>query len=559
MEETKETNKVLTYTKKERNAYLAGMGGQNLLYAVIGTAFVGFYLQNVIFIPALAVSIITAIARVWDAINDPMMGTLVDKTRTKWGKCRPYLLLMPIIICVATILCFINGRYSVDNAAWKNGVIIAWAAISYIMWGMLYTVGDIPLWSMPGLMTENEKDRSNLLAFARITAAIGGALGMISIPMAQAVAGQGATAAKLQTGFIIIAIVLSLIGMGLFQLTGIFCKERVLQTEQHYTMKENFKLMWNNKPFRKILISGILRSPFTLLLLIAMPMLSYYFANNQSPFADWRILIYYGVLAVGIFGGQFIATAIAPVLARKFDKRKVFNITNLASGIGFALMFVVFMIAPESLTSAVGLIALFIVFTLAGAGTGAVQVIQSLMIADCVDYEEYHNRIRPDGVFFSGQSFITKLSSGVASILMGVVYMAVGYSGSNIENLNAGMADGLVNFKVDAPEFSWAMFFLCSIPCAIGMLLSIIPMLKYELTDKVHNEILENLIVRRAEEGLILEEEAAVEGAENAQEVEAVEEQQVKLEQAEKKKKKSKKSKTDAQSSQENQDDTKQD
>lgn len=504
MEETKEVKKAVTYTGKERNAYLAGMGGQNLLYAVIGTAFVGFYLQNVIFIPALAVGIITAIARVWDAINDPMMGTFVDKTRSKWGKCRPYLIIMPVVICIATILCFLNGRYSTDNAAWKNGFIIAWVAISYIMWGMLYTVGDIPLWSLPGLMTENEKDRSNLLAFARITAAIGGAIGMVSIPMAQAVAGNAPTAAKLQTAFIIIAVVLSLIGTGLFQLTGCFCKERVLQSEQHYTMKQNFQLMWRNRPFRKILISGILRSPFTLLLLIAMPMLSYYFANNQSPFADIKILIYYGVLAAGIFGGQFIATAIAPVAARKWDKKVVFNISNLVSGVGFALLFVVFLIAPSMLTHPAWLVVLFIIFALAGAGTGAIQVIQSLMIADCVDHEEYHNHIRPDGVFFSGQSFITKLSSGMASIIMAIVYAAVGYSGSNIENLNNGMADGLVNFKVDAPEFSWAMFFLCSIPCAIGMLLSIIPMMKYELTDKVHSEILEKLIIRRAEEGLVL-------------------------------------------------------
>lgn len=517
MEEMKEAKKAITYTKKERNAYLAGMGGQNLLYAVIGTAFVGFYLQNVIFVPALAVTIIMTIAKVWDAINDPMMGTIVDMTRNKkWGKSRPYLIIMPIFICIGTILCFLNGRYSEDNTALNNAVIIGWAAISYIMWSMLYTAGDIPLWSMPGLMTENEKDRSNLLAFARITAAIGGALGMVSIPLAQAVAGGDATPKELQTGFIIVAIVLSVIGTGLFQLTGAFCKERVLQAEKHYTLKENFQLMWRNKPYRQMLISGMLRSPFTLLLLIAMPMLSYYFANNQSIFSNWAIIAYYGVLAVGIFGGQFIATAIAPAAARKWDKKKVFNVANLAAGVGFALLFVVFMIAPTKLTHPAWLVVLFFVFTAAGAGTGAIQVIQSLMIADCVDYEEYENNVRPDGIFFSGQSFMTKLSSGIATIIMGAVYMIVGYSGSNIENLNIGMSDGLVNFKVDAPEFSWAMFFLCSIPCAIGMLLSIIPMMKYKLTDKEHERILAILVVRRAEQGLILDESAKAAESENA-------------------------------------------
>ena len=86
-----------TYTPKERNLYLTGLLGQNMIYNIIGTGLV-FYFQSVLFIPAMATGVIFAIARVWDAINDPMMGTIVDRTNTKWGKCRPYLIFVLSLI-----------------------------------------------------------------------------------------------------------------------------------------------------------------------------------------------------------------------------------------------------------------------------------------------------------------------------------------------------------------------------------------------------------------------------------------------------------------------------
>ncbi len=130
---SKETNP-LSYTAKERNGYLIGMAGQNIVYGIISSG-LAFYFSNVIALPALAISVIMAIARVWDAINDPMMGTFVDKTKSKWGKCRPYLMFMPVIIMIGTILCFANGIYSKNNSFGANFMIIAWAGISYILWG----------------------------------------------------------------------------------------------------------------------------------------------------------------------------------------------------------------------------------------------------------------------------------------------------------------------------------------------------------------------------------------------------------------------------------------
>lgn len=489
----------LSYTSKERNGYLIGMAGQNIIYGIISSG-LAFYFSNVIALPAMAISVIMAIARVWDAINDPMMGTFVDKTKSKWGKCRPYLIFMPIIIMIGTILCFANGIYSeANNSTIQNVMIIAWAGISYILWGMLYTAADIPLWGIASRMTANESKRSNLLSLARMVAGIGGALGFVMTPIAQALAPMmpGNTAQALQWAFIVVAIVLAIVGTILFQCAAL-AKERVdCEEEKKRGIVDNFKIMWANKPFRRILISGIIRSPFQLLLILAMPLMTLYFGNNGAT-ADFvkNILLQYGPIAVGVFGGQFGAMALTPILCKKFEKKTIFNVMNIVSGIAFAFIFVLYLIFPTTL-GGVPIILLSIAFLIASAGVGFIMVLQSMMIADCVDYEEHTNGTRPDGVFFSGQSFLTKLAAGLAVMLQGICYAIVGYEGDAVTSMNAALSSGLVTFAEEYRTFAMIMFFLVSIPPAIGMILSIIPMLKYELNDKEHSRILDELNAKR--------------------------------------------------------------
>ena len=134
-----------------------------------------------------------------------------------------------------------------------------------------------------------------------------------------------------------------------------------------------------------------------------------------------------------------------------------------------------------------------------GIGFGAVNVCQSIMISDCIDYEEYHTGYRPDGVFFSGQSFITKFSAGIASIISGAVYSIVGYSDQNADYVNKALAAG-ANFAKDFSSYSDAMWFLLTIPPAIGLAIAVIPTIKYEITKESHAEMLTTLIQKHTAE-----------------------------------------------------------
>ena len=513
---------VKTYSGKELTGYLVGLAGQNIIYNIISAGLM-FYFQSVIFLPAVAYTAIVTVARVWDAFNDPMMGNIVDKTHTRWGKCKPYLLFVPGVVLVTTILPFINATYPGATGG-KKIFIIAWAAFSYILWGMSYTAGDIPLWGVTSLMTEDSNDRSKILALARIVASVGIAGMAVQFlapslkPLMKTMFHAEADATQLHYAFIFLAVILTVVASVLFQFAGLSVKEKVQQqSEKKYTIKENFAIMWNCRPFRRLLVSGVLRSPIQLLQTVALSLVIYFYFDNDPGAAlggedglNLGLILKVVIVAFGIFGGMLVSAAVTPSFIKKIEKRTLYNIYSFAGAIPFGLVVVIYLkFGKDLLTSLPASIIMGVVFFLASWSMGGLNVLQSVMIADCVDYEEYHHGVRPDGVFFSGQSFITKLSAGIATVIQGVVYMVVKFSDAEVERVNTTLAN---NIKAGAPEkfyfannfskYALAMFFLVSIPPMIGLILSALPTLKYELTNAKHKEILDSLVEkRRASDG----------------------------------------------------------
>lgn len=499
-----------TYSPKERNMYLAGMVGQNIIYSVIGAS-LAYYLQFTILIPAIAVSVMMAVARAWDAVNDPMMGTVVDKTRTKIGKCRPYLLAVPVPIYITAVLCFLNFGFfdpSLGTFEGRNALIVLWAAGAYVIWGMTYTIGDIPLWGITALMSEDDRDRAKLLSYARIASGVGGGIALLSVqPVAIALGKKfseyyestdkvSAAAAGERMGFIVAAAGFGLVACVMFQLAGIFVRERIPASPKKRTLKENFALMWQNKPFRQIMISGLLGSPRYLLALAAMPLVTYYYSNKDAN----AMVFYMALLGGGMFLGQFAAMGICPALIKKFSKKDIYNYSNLFSVIPFAALFLLYLSAPQKLVEPAYLAVCLVLFTAGGAANGFSSVLQSFMIADTVDYEEHLSGIRPDGIFFSGLTFIGKLCNGIAVILSGIAYSVVGFSDAKVEEINTFIANG--NLLRTAPQYAkyvMILFFLVSIPPAIGGILAVIPTWRYALSDEEHKRILGELNTRRHE------------------------------------------------------------
>ncbi|MBO5495523.1 MAG: MFS transporter, partial [Eubacterium sp.] len=339
------TKSVNTYSGREAAMYLTGMFGQNMIYNIVATGLY-YYFQNVICLNALALGWIFAIARVWDAINDPMMGSIVDRTRTKWGKCKPYLLFCPILICVITCLTFLNGNYAAAKNAGNSTAMVlitAWAAISYILWGMAYTIGDIPLWGIIPRLTEDEGDRAKLISFSRIVASIGAAAVVVAIiPLSQSANKAFGESDNAQKGFIVVGMAMTVVASLLFELAGLGVKERVNIESEPKSMKQSFMLMWSCKPFRRILISGVLRAPMQLMTIVVVTLFTYYYCDGDmnTAFTDPKKLLILVIVGGGFFIGQFGAMAIFPILIKKFDTKTLYNLTGL-SGIPTGLIFLI--------------------------------------------------------------------------------------------------------------------------------------------------------------------------------------------------------------------------
>ena len=150
---------------KEGIAYSLCGFGQNLICTIIGS-YLTVFMTDAIGYGALAVALLMLFARIYDALNDPIMGSIVDRTRTPWGKCRPYLKWMAIPVSVVTILCFLPWYP-------HNPGGFAAMSIMYIIWGMVYTVCDVPYWGLNSRMSNDTFRRGNLLTIARLLCTAG--------------------------------------------------------------------------------------------------------------------------------------------------------------------------------------------------------------------------------------------------------------------------------------------------------------------------------------------------------------------------------------------------
>ena len=156
-------------TTAETIAYGLGAVGKDMVY-MLSASYVLYYFQDILGVSALAMGVILMAARIFDAFNDPVMGVIVAKTRTRWGKFRPWLLIGTLTNAVILFLMF-SAPPSLDGKG-----LVAYAAVTYILWGVTYTMMDIPYWSMIPAFTEGGKERENLTTLARSCAGDGSAI-----------------------------------------------------------------------------------------------------------------------------------------------------------------------------------------------------------------------------------------------------------------------------------------------------------------------------------------------------------------------------------------------
>ena len=263
---------------KEVIAYSVTGFGQNFICTIIGSFLTVFMTDALLFgavekgtvfksmSGAMAVAFLMLFTRIYDALNDPIMGSIVDKTRTKWGKCRPYLKWMAIPIAITTVLCFCPF---LEPKTKSTFVVIS---VLYVIWSMVYTVADVPYWGLSTCMTNDTVVRGKVLTFARLVCTLGAGLVTVGVPLiTNAVTAKfkdaegnvlpqyiSQNAETLKWTYFICALVLVVVSVPMFYYGFKNTTERFTSKDAPPSLGHNLKLLFKNKQLLLVVISGIL-------------------------------------------------------------------------------------------------------------------------------------------------------------------------------------------------------------------------------------------------------------------------------------------------------------
>ena len=385
-------------TAKEKESYGLGAVGKDMVY-MLSASYILYYYQDILGVKALAMGVILMAARVFDAFNDPIMGILVAKTRTRWGKFRPWLFVGTLLNAVILVLLF-----AAPPALSGNG-LIAYAAITYVLWGVTYTMMDIPFWSMIPAFTEGGKEREGLSTLARSCAGVGSAIVTIITMKCVYFMGQG----NERIGFKWFSLVIAVIFVIAITITCLSIKEKSTVDVEAPSVGQMFRALFQNDQAVAVVMIIVL---INCSLYITSNLVIYFFKYDFGG-SQW----YNSYTLFNIFGGamQILSMMIFYPLLRKFmDSIRIFYVSIVMAVIGYGILLGLMVTGEKNI------ILLFVPGFFIFAAFGIVTVLTTVFLANTVDYGEVKNGRRDESVIFSMQTFVVKLASGVAAMVASV-------------------------------------------------------------------------------------------------------------------------------------------
>lgn len=469
---------------KENLIYGIANSGQVFSYNMFAGSYLSYFFVKVFGIPSEAVATMVFILGIWDVVNDPLMGAVIDKTRTRYGKLRPYLLLVPLPLSIATVI-FWSGPVLLQNTK-ELTVKIIYMYISYFIWEFFYTLGDVPFWSMSAAISPTPSDRARAIASARIISSIlGGISTAVMLPVLMDLSTNGKISMNLKEVFALCGLISGIVLLMLFSLAGFFVKERVVQEVEQVRFVDCFKYMVKNKPLFMIILSSAL-STFSGI----GGVFSTYFFTEVLKAMTWNT-------AISLLGGigAVIGYVTLAAARKRLGNRKIMIYNTVTTAITGVIAFFLAYSKYETWYIVIPIL----------TGRNIVSNIFSTynsiasteVIADCVDYMEWKTGVRNEGMAFSTLTFLGKLSSRASTAIATALLPLVGYIVTEYID-----SDGLVQSTAvcteafGKPTQFWLWAFSTIVPGVLG-LISVIPLAFYELYGKRLEEIRGELAERR--------------------------------------------------------------
>ena len=459
-------------TGKAKFSYALGAVGKDMVY-MLSASYVLYYFQDIMGVSAIAMGTILLVARVFDAFNDPIMGVIVAKTKTKWGKFRPWLLIGTLTNAVVLYLMF-AAPPTMDAAG-----LTAYAAVTYILWGVTYTMMDIPYWSMIPAFTEGGKEREGLTTLARSAAGVGSALiTVITVLSVQALGNAfgGANAREIEIiGFKYFSLIVAVLFVVFTLIMCINVKEKSTVEMETVSVGQMFKALVQNDQAMAIVLSIVCTNGA---LYITSNLVLYFFKYDFGGTAWYNDYTLFSTFGGGV---QILSMMILyPLLRRWFDNRKIFFISMGMCAAGYAVLLAL------TFTSMNSVWLLFIPGFFIFATNGINAILTTVFLANTVDYGELKNNRRDESVIFSMQTFVVKLASGVAAFIASICLQV-----NQLSKAAVSEADKAVDFSaaVSASAKLGLRMTMTLVPIALIVFSFFWFRKKYILTDEKVEEI----------------------------------------------------------------------
>jgi glycoside/pentoside/hexuronide transporter len=450
------------FGKKQFAAYGLGAVGKDMVYA-LSASYIMYYYQDILGLSATFVGFILMIARVFDAANDPFMGVVVAKTNSRWGKFRPWLFTGTILN--AFVLYALFAAPAVSGKA-----LMIYFAVMYILWGVTYTMMDIPFWSMIPAVTSTTKDRENLSVVGRTSAGVGYALINVFTVMAVSKLGGGIE----RTGFRLFALIIAILFVIFILFTCFTIREQKEENMQTTSVKEMFKALFNNDQAIVTVVTIVLINSA---LYITSNLLIYFFKYDIGG-TTWKDAYTLFTSAGGI--SQILGMMVVyPILRSKLSNTIIFKLSLCLAIFGYAFLLALCLLGYSSV-----LTMLMVPGVMIFVSNGILTVLTTVFLANTVDYGEVKTGHREESVIFSMQTFVVKAASGLAVFITGVSLDLIGLTSKD------GLGEGISTFS--SPLLGLRL--LMTILPMIGLVLALVLFTrKFILTDEKAEQIRKQL------------------------------------------------------------------
>lgn len=469
---------------KEIAAYSLGLFGFQAIVGLLNSYQAEFD-ASILGADIAVVGVLILIAKIVSAVFDPIVGNMVDRSKSKHGKFKSMIMYSIIPLLVLTAVVFVDVPFKENKA-----VTYVWIFVTYLIWSLAMTLGDVPSQGIASVLTPNPTERTNVVSISNTFKQIGFSACVVVVPIVCLIVPNGSKVIGFEgetdtpmigSEYFWTAVLTAVLGCVLFALIPMLNKERVPYVSgEKTTTKDMIHALKNNKPLMLVIISYFLGFGRQMAMGIQVQAANVLLGSQNLV----------AVLGIVTAIGSMVSMAICPVLIKKLGEKKVYLIMSFYGFVVSVLSFIVGFLWFRNPDNMVLTVLFYLFLFLIGLQFGAVTLMPMIMTADCVDYYEYETGKRMEGAAYSVLTLTIKVCLALGTALGLVFVQFSGYS-DTVAQITAGTAAG---FDVGTKDI---IFFAYTVMPGILALISTIPMFKYDIVGEKKAKIASELAARR--------------------------------------------------------------